>query len=87
MRMKVGGGFFTGRYNAKTAEVEDGSRFDPKKYQGQVSITDYLISQRIHLIYFCRRVTGRGEHSMVMMMHCCKRLDALLSKVLERALF
>ncbi|KLO16931.1 Aldo/keto reductase [Schizopora paradoxa] len=31
----LGGGFFTGRYNANTEAVEEGSRFDPKRFQGQ----------------------------------------------------
>ncbi len=29
--LKVGGGFFTGRYNAMNEAVEGGSRFDPNK--------------------------------------------------------
>lgn len=31
----LGGGFFTGRYKSLEGEVEPGSRFDPKKVQGQ----------------------------------------------------
>jgi len=31
----LGGGFFTGRYNAMNEAVEGGSRFDPNKMQGQ----------------------------------------------------
>ncbi len=36
--LKVGGGFFTGRYNAMNEAVEGGSRFDPNKMQGQVGL-------------------------------------------------
>lgn len=35
---EVAGGFFTTKYNPQTEGVEDGSRFDPNKAQGQVKI-------------------------------------------------
>ena len=34
----VGGGFFTGRYASLEDKVEPGSRFDPDKFQGKVSV-------------------------------------------------
>lgn len=40
----VGGGFFTGRYSSPDDVPEAGSRFDPNKTQGKVTLFDLHIN-------------------------------------------
>ena len=41
-RKIVGGGFFTGRYTDMTSDAAPGSRFDPERMQGYVSLSNLL---------------------------------------------
>ncbi len=60
----LAGGFLTGRYNANTTEFEEGSRFDPKKWQGGLHRGRYFNDNYFHALSIIKEAIDKHRLTM-----------------------